>query len=275
MANMKDRWVELVTQLALRPDPDRMISSGIKYFRDIAFSISGEEWNNGFPVSLADLAYEGRSTKMAQLSRNYLNKPSLEAARNKLIERTKKKADYSSVMVSMQAMDKDGRSQGHCLAYTIVTHNPKNYTTGKPEVFVDVYYRVTEVIKKFGADLIFLHDVVIPQILVEPYFLPEDITKVTFHFSNIYFSPLFLPIMVPQMDVIKLMYDISDTQPKEALRGCYNALWNITVDPEHYSYRTRRKMCCFLQKKTAENKYLYLDLLNNLAQKHNFLKEIT
>jgi len=276
MDDIRTKWVELVRRLALNPNPDRMIGSGIRYFRDVTFEITGEEWNNGFPVPLADLGYEGRSTKINQLTKNYLNPESIEAARNKLTERVNKKADYTSVMFTMQGGDKDKRSQGHCMSNTVITYNPKNYGTGGPTLNVDVYYRVTEVIKKFGADLVFLHDIVIPEAMKGTPVSPKDITSVKFHFANIYLSPLFLPIMVPQMDVIGLIYDISKNQPYEALRGCYNALANLTADPNHYSYRTRRKMCSFLQDKISEeDRFKYLDCLHKLQELNPKLKEVT
>lgn len=274
MTDMRDDWVRLVKELALNPIPDRMISSGIKYFNDVTFEISGEAWNRGFPVSLSDLGYGGKSTKLSQLSRNYLNKGEIKVARDKLIERAKKKSGYTSVAISMRGEDKDSRSQGHCILNMVISNNPKNFVTGNPELKVDVYYRSTEVIKKFGADLIFLHDVVIPQILVEPYFLPQDISKIRFCFSNIYFSPLFLPIMVPQMDVLFLLKKVSETQPYEALRGCYNSLMNLTVNPEDYSYRSRRHMCQFLQDAVGEDKFKYIDLLNKIRETHPKLREV-
>ena len=274
MTNIRDHWIRLITELALNPNPDRMISSGIKYFTDITFEIPGEDWIEGFPITLGELAYEGRSTKISQLSRNYLNKGEIKVARDKLIERAKKKSGYTSVAISMRGEDKDSRSQGHCILNMVISNNPKNYTTGKPELTITLYYRSTEVIKKFGADLIFLHDVVIPQILVEPYFLPQDISKIRFCFSNIYFSPLFLPIMVPQMDVLSLLVEVSETQPYEALRGCYNSLMNLTVNPEDYSYRSRRHMCQFLQDAVGEDKFKYIDLLNKIRETHPKLREV-
>ena len=274
MTDMRDDWVGLVKELALNPIPDRMISSGIKYFNDVTFEISGEAWNNGFPVSLEDLGYGGKSTKLSQLKRNYLNLEEIWTAKEKIVERFEKKSDYTSVIFSMKGEDKDSRSQGHCMANTVITVNPKNFVTGKPELKVDVYYRVTEVIKKFGADLIFLHDVVIPEALPQPYLTPSCITRVKFHFSNIYFSPLFLPIMVPQMDVLFLLKKVSETQPYEALRGCYNSLMNLTVNPEDYSYRSRRHMCQFLQDAVGEDKFKYIDLLNKIRETHPKLREV-
>lgn len=271
---IEEKWLGLVEELCLDPIPDRMINSGIKYYTNKTLTFTGEEWNQGFGVSLAELGYGGRSTKMNQLTRNYYNHESIESAKNKLAERMTKKSDYSSVMATMVGDEKDPRSQGHCMSSTIVTYNPKDFVTEEPTLTVDIYYRVTEVVKKFGADLIFLSQKVIPDMLPEG-LSSEDITEVRFHFANIYFSPLFLPILVPQMDVIDLMYRIQDTQPFESLRGCYNALWTLTVeDMEHYSYRSRRHMHHFLINAVGEDKFKYIDLLIDIASKNQKLKGV-
>lgn len=269
---IKEKWLDLIYNLALRQDPDRVLSTGIKYFGNVQFSLTGDQWRKGFNISLPELGYGGRSTKMTQLSRNYRNVESLTSAREKLSERLHKKSAYSSVMATMTGDKKDSRSQGHCMSSTVITHNPKDYITGEPTVFVDIHYRVTEVIKKFGADLIFFNKVIIPEMLPDELSI-EDINGVRFHFANIYLSPLFLPILVPQMDVIDLVNRIDEEGPFETLRGCYNALATLTIeDMEHYSYRSRRHMHQFLCDAVGEDKYLYLDLLNKLYELNPGLK---
>ena len=274
MVGIKERWICLIEDLALGENPDRVLSTGIKYFGNVLFSLTGDQWRKGFDVSLAELGYGGRSTKMSQLHRNYRNPESIASARNKLSERINKKSAYSSVMATMVGDEKDPRSQGHCMSSTVITYNPKDYVSGEPTLFVDIYYRVTEVIKKFGADLIFFSEVIIPEMLPKELSI-EDIDGVRFHFANIYLSPLFLPILVPQMDVIDLVNRMDESGPFETLRGCYNALWTLTVeDMDYYSYRSRRHMHQFLCDAVGEDKFKYLDALSNIAENNPSLKRV-
>lgn len=271
--NITTHWKVLIRSLATNPKPSRLISSGIKYFQNEGMIIPGADWSRGFDVPLEMLGYGAKSSKMTQLRRHYYNEGSVEAAKSKLKERIGKKADYSSVAVSMKGEDKDGRSQGHCISTVVVTYNPQRFPGKQSELTVDIFYRVTEVVKKFGADLKFLHEIVIPSILPEELSV-EDIDEVRFHFANIYFSPLFLPLLVPQMNVLDLMEEIYATQPFEALRGCYNSLANLTKDPDRFSYRSRRQMVSFLHNTVQEDRFKYINLLNKLHELNPRLKEI-
>lgn len=239
-------WLNFILHTLTSP-ASFLNSTGRKYLLNTSFSIPGEDWHKGLGFDVNDLGYRGQTAKMKQLSRVYLNVEGIKAAREKLEGRLEKDMDFSSVAVPMQGGDKDGRSQGHCMISCSVNYIPKDLE-GKPQTIVTMFYRVTEVIQKFGADLIFLHDVVLPKLLPKKMY---PITKVNFVFANAFFSPLFTPVLYRYIDPLTFLkfikpHTLDKQNPRErsTFRSCARAivLPMVEKDPEHYNYRTRRIM---------------------------------
>jgi hypothetical protein len=61
----------------------------------------------------------------------------------------------------------------------------------KDQAGVDVFYRTTEIFKKFAPDLVFLRD-----ILLEPFELPPHVIT-TFHFANVTVHPMYAVTIFP------------------------------------------------------------------------------
>lgn len=238
-------WYQFIRQ-TLYEDPACFLSStGRRYVMDSSLTIPGTEWAKGLSVTLSDLGYQGRSTKMSQLRRIYFNEPGLAAGREKLSGRVSDDMDFTSVSVILQAGEKDSRSQGHCMIAATVTHIPKDMD-GKANTTVNLSYRVTESIRKFGADLIFLHKEVLPALIPEELF---PLTSVNFRFANAYFSPLFVPVLYQFIDPLEFLQELESridmtSRNKNIFKSCCRAikLPLIEDDPSHYNYRARRMM---------------------------------
>lgn len=265
MDSMKKLWLDLAQRLILDPHPLAVLPSGVKYFGNVEFILPGKVWAKGFDMELHALGYKtngGRSTKMAQLTRNYFNPESIVAAKEKLWKRIVKKSNYTSVLVDLTGQDKDSRSQGHCMSSMVITHIPKNLK-GEETLTIDVYYRITEAIKKFGADLLFLTTKVIPEVL-PPQLNVNNITEVRFHFSNIYFSPFFLPVLIPEMDVIGLLRKIKASGLLEVFESCHKFLSSLKEEgPHSHNYSGRTYMYWFLHE-VVKDKDEFLRRLNNV-----------
>lgn len=264
---LKDYWLSLIKELALGPVPPGN-ASGLKYFENIEFKIPGEVWKEGFSISLEDLGYSGSGNKISQLTRNYYNPESVKSAREKLGIRVAKKSNYTSVMISMVGEKKDPRSQGHCMSSMVITHNPKNLLRGKKmSVAIDIFYRSTEIIRKFGADLIFLSTKVIPESL-PPSLSLEDITEVRFHFSNVYFSPTFYPLLIPLLDARELFKGMKESGPRVTFRRCLRMLKSRGIDDmEHFAYAGEANMHKFLHRVIpGEDREEFLTWLKNTSE---------
>lgn len=142
---------------------------------------------------------------MRQLERNYINVPARDMAIS-LWERRMAQGKYGSVAFHcynhLLKADPDKKSKrasvmGPCIQSVVLTLLKRGV------IEVDIFYRTTEVLKKFPADLVFLRDV-----LLKPFNLPEDVT-VNFFFSNLTVHPMYFVTIIPLLeDPIEDLEDI-------------------------------------------------------------------
>ena len=243
---IEDYWTEFIKDFVFLQPPFYISPAGRKYCQSIGFAIPGHAWKNGLKTDVNDLGYHGQTAKMAQLTRNYFNQDAITEAREKLTSRNDRDMDFTSVMVPTQAGPKRADSQGFCMTAIIISHLGKDSYNPTEKLTVEVFYRSTEITQKFGADLIFLHDIVFPAII--PPGIYEHLDSVSFHFANAFFSPLFMPVLYRLIDPIQFlrMLSVRVRNKREAsmLRSCERAvsLPFTQKDPTFYNYRTRRIM---------------------------------
>ncbi len=166
-------------------------------------------WDLGSPVSLGykDLGFS--PSKVKQLERNYINQEELDRVKTILSRRGHDSA-ATSVAISMRGAKKDSRSQGWCMLSTVISR-----FSGSDTEFVDVHYRSTEFVLKFGADLIFLPSV-LERVGVDPS------RPIRFHFVNGFFSGVFLATLL-----------VHEKDPVEFLQ------LHCKLDPKHFYTSTR------------------------------------
>src|SRR5690606_27066132 len=108
---------------------------------------------------------------------------------------------------------------------------------------VDIEYRTTELIMKYGADLVFFHEVLIPEILEGN---PWGITTpsvVRCYFPSCYISLLYLPVLYRFTDPVQFLEDVQANEPETySARALYRSRSIMGKDPSVYGYRSRRKM---------------------------------
>ena len=151
------------------------------------------------PINLEKI-YPGAEGKMTSLKKAYFNQESLDRAKKRLAE------GANSVSISLQANDKTYTKQDHCMVSMVIYRERKGYE-------ITVFYRATEICRKFLFDLKFLHDIVIPYLGIENYHLTFFFTRITL--SLIFLHTLFL--LYPfYLEGLKRM-------DKERLTNCYEA----------------------------------------------------
>lgn len=139
-------------------------------------------------------------SKMSHLRRNYLHEESKAVAID-LWALRKKQAKYGSVGFTCYAHFVKGgsidakRSKrasvfGPCIQSVVITWLSKTTIT------VDVFYRTTELLKKFPADLVFLRDVLLDGFDFEG----MEIIEVNCHFANITIHPMYFVTIIPLID---------------------------------------------------------------------------
>lgn len=228
------QWVDLIHNVACRSP---LIVSGVrKIVQGVMWKTTGEVWQGPDPFTFKDLSYSGKDNKVNQLERIYYNDENVQAARSKLKERTDDDRAQTSVSIVMRGEDKDPRSQGHCIQTIVLSHA---ILSGSREITtLDVFYRSTEAIKKFLADVLFLKKVVFPRIMEG---LPWP-TEIRFYFSNVYLSALFMPIYL-RYSVDKLaMFDLLREYDPRFFRTAMSAVGRFFNDTHNYTYRERVKM---------------------------------
>lgn len=163
-----------------------------KIIQDITWTL---DWEDYPTHTYEDLGY-GKN-KFKQLCRNYINEAEWDRVKG-VIEKRKGKA-FSSVALSLRGAQKESRSMGHCMQTLIISWTKKT-------VNVEVQYRSTEAILKFGADLTF-----IKWILEHFEIVPEF---VRFRFANIYLSGVFFPTVCKFWDPVDFLNYLWDNDEK-------------------------------------------------------------
>lgn len=132
-------------------------------------------------LTYSDLGY-GKN-KEGLLKKNYINEEEMERVSSILTRRAGGRGHHmTSVALSFRGEKKPGRSQGWCLLSLVVSRmrRPALET-------VEIHYRSTEAILKFGADLVLLNWV-FDRLGLDP-------DQVTFRFANIHLSGVYLPTL--------------------------------------------------------------------------------
>lgn len=198
---MKDDWVKHCLRLS-RMEAD-LWSGCRKIFRGVSLTFA---WD-GKALELKDAGYT--KYKMTLLLKQYLHEDSRNTARDLWAGR-KKQAKYGSVgfhcynhlikghshtaywnRINEKQYKKSTRASvmGPCIQAVNVTLIKKN------EVGIDVFYRTTELFKKFPADLIMLKE----HLLADFDFKGCTVKEVRCHFANITCHPMYFVTLLPSI----------------------------------------------------------------------------
>lgn len=188
---MKQFWLEISEKLALqRAD---LFVGARKVVQAVRFDYEWDE-DTVHDLKMEDAGFT--KSKMSMLIRNYYLEPSVKAAVMLWKERLKKKK-YGSVGFSCYAhfvkgdltgATKMGSKFGPCIQAVTLTYHKKRTT-------VDVYYRSTELFKKFPADLVFIRDILLPKFN----FREAPIDKIRFYCANVSVHSMYAVTLFPSM----------------------------------------------------------------------------
>lgn len=214
-------WPHLLIRECIQKEA--FLYSGVrKIIQDLSWDARLEDLPD---IGYGDLGYG--SNKFKQLYRNYVNEEELERVRTLLDKRAGQ--SFSSVAMSLRGQKKDSRSMGHCMQTLVLSWT-------KDQANAEVQYRSTEVIQKFGADLIFLR-----YLLQELDFDPEIIR---FRFANAYLSGVFFPTLCSFWNPIDFLDYLWENDKKLFsggtrffLRSAYRKDQHFPYSPENLQHR--------------------------------------
>jgi hypothetical protein len=166
--------------------------------------------------------------KVTRLRNIYYNEGEVAAAKAKLAERVGE--EHSSASILMRNMSKDSRSQGHCIQNIVISE-----TWRRKERFAtaDIFYRSTELIQKFGADISLIKSV-FDELEVTP-------SPVRFYFSNAYVSAVFFPILFQKTDGVAFLEHIREHDENFWWLASKAVSRYLDPDPTRYSYQAQVK----------------------------------
>ncbi len=189
---MKNDWIDVSLRLASTPAD--FYSGARKILRHQSFTFKRIKND----LTMADSGYT--KSKMTMLTKNYFHVESRDVA-IELWQKRLGQRKYGSVSFTCFAHFVKGgtvdakRSKrasvfGPCIQSVSLTYL-NDHTTA-----VDVFYRTTELFKKFPADLVFLRDV----LLADFDFSKAPIKEVTFHFANVTCHPMYFVTLIPLLE---------------------------------------------------------------------------
>lgn len=193
---MKAEWAKHVLRLSRRKGD---FFAGCRKILTNQTLIFNDLWDHSDPLILEDAGYT--SAKMSHLKRLYLHEESLEMAL-KLWKMRREKTSYGSVsftcynhLLKNDPTKKSKRASvmGPCIQAVCITQvkGGKN-----AQYFIDAFYRTTEILKKFPADLVFIRDV----LLKDFDFSGMEFLGLRCHFANITVHPQYFVTLIPHLD---------------------------------------------------------------------------
>lgn len=188
---LKSDWVDACLELAKEPADFYAGGRKILTNRTLVFPDVDDS------LQIADAGYT--KAKLSHLKRHYLHQESKDVA-IALWDKRLGQAKYGSVGFTCYAHFVKGgsidakRSKrasvfGPCIQSITLTW------ISRTEVTVDAFYRTTEVLKKFPADLVFIRDV-----LLDGFNLEGMKIKLVCHFANITVHPMYFVTILPLVD---------------------------------------------------------------------------
>lgn len=233
MSNLKRDWQRFCWELAKTPGV--CTAGSRKILRGVQWSVPALDQS----LQLSNMGYnEERGIKLRQLEHYYLNPESIDRAVSDYNDRMST-GGYGSVGISTHGNTKEGYTkQGFCIQAFTLTHLPKRETE------VDIFYRTTEVVKKFGADLIFFRDRVLPHFELDN----APVTKINFHLANVSVHPMFFSLLLlSDTRFVKRLEVLEKTDPRLHLSVVKWAIRCIR-DRETAAFKQARRVGIALEK---------------------------
>lgn len=218
----------LIQQVIAKP---AFMYSGVrKIVQDVTWEVSE------LPELTFDQLGYGKN-KLKQLQRNYVNPDEFDRVRGILTRRAGQ--SFTSVALNLRGKPKDSRSMGHCMLSLVVSRGNKLET-------VEVQYRSTELVLKFGGDLAFL-PWVFDQLGLNP-----DVIR--FRFANAYLSGVFFPTLCSMWEPIQFLEYLWKNDRKLFAAGTRFFLRSAYKRDQHFPYSPEQQQHRFLWNRLGKEK---------------------
>jgi len=212
MSDIVSIWKELVRDIVIDSTGNHTFSGRRKIVSPALFIVSGSAFDD-FNMTLEMFGYA--DAKIKQLERNYYNVKVLDQLFKNLKQYQERSASEAFLAIEMKNEDKPSDSQGHCMRSLTISMIKK-----KHGYFISphLHYRVSEVLRKFPADLIFFNSHILPRIKEL-----GSISQVTFSFASLVFTcnslPFYFQFFKDPVSYFEFVKDYDPILYKGSVRG--------------------------------------------------------
>lgn len=192
--------------------------------------VQGLTYTHEGPIHAQDILTElgYKPVKVTRLMNLYFNAEEVKKAKAKLKQREGE--EHSSVSILTRNMEKTHpASQGWCIQNITLSETWKKK---QRIVTADIFYRSTELIQKFGADLSLINNYY-EALEVQP-------TVTRFYFANAYVSAVFFPLLFQFSDGPKLLAHIKKYDDRFHYLAC-KAISRYLDPINRYTYQAQAK----------------------------------
>lgn len=228
--NITEHWLHQIKTLAYDSSEPLIVKGLTKLRIGHRFRIPGEDWLQGCSHDLVDLSYKSNESKIRHLERNYFDKDRYDMFLEKLDLRSDMGA--SILTFDFGHKPKRAKSQGYCL-------NNLTLVVDKKRAWVFLNYRSTEITQKFGADLYWLYNNIIP-----PLIEGKELQYVDFTFGSAYSQGLFTILLfqfMPAKDVMDFVVNCPHDYWRHKMLYCIGH--HASLPPGHEDkFRAQRRM---------------------------------
>lgn len=247
---MRDQWVKLaIEKMMAKPD---LWDGSKKIFRNVVHTFTEVE---GSDFSAGEVGYTG--SKMTALRGLYIHEPSLSMA-VQLWEKRQASRKYGSVgfhcynhllksHAQLENTAKRSSLMGPCLQAVTLT------CVDRVRCEVNVFYRTTEILKKFPADLVMIRDMMLPRFN----FTNIHLGGVTCHWVNLTMSPMYVGILAPLVpDFVELMEELAEADPRfhsHAIRAMHSYIRHEVINKETHKFNQSRRTAMGIRKLLSDN----------------------
>lgn len=236
---MKRAWLNHCIKLSSQPADFYAANRKIIRSKSLVF----HKWKDD--LTLKEIGYT--TNKIKRLIKDYIHDESRDKA-IELWEHFVKRNTYSStafhtynhlVKAGVTQPSEDKETRGPCIQSVVLTVLPKQ------KAAIDIFYRTTEIYKKFPADLLLIQE------LLKPFdFSQVEVVSRTFHFANITCHPMYIIVPAGIDDEPVEMFEKIRIDDPEFFKVCMKWMWRYLVDNTgiiKYQQALRNQHCALIQ----------------------------
>lgn len=238
-----------------------------RIYKNVAIEVKPYELLNS-KMSIGSTGYT--QTKLTQLRNHYYNPNTVDRAIEDLDWRIKNRK-YGSGACDFRGRPKKNTRQDYCMTALHISYYPN-----LKGCHLDMYWRTTEVIKRFKGDIVFLTDFILPMFKEQLDIAP--LQKIRFHFTNCTFHPMFALLLNNDSRNLVARWRQLKRYDHKLFMDCLQWAWRYTLDEscmiEKYSSAKQVKNIYYKLTSKKKQKVFEKLLLKEIKLNYDYLTPV-